>query len=41
MSDSDNPEKPVWLKGDECGTHCSLYDKIAREMGLGENWLEV
>lgn len=41
LSDSgDNPQRSGWMKGNESATHCQQYDKIARDMGLGENWLE-
>lgn len=37
---SDTEDKPEWMKGDECATHCQQYDKIVREMNLHDNWLE-
>lgn len=35
-----NPLKPEWMKGDECAVHCQAIERIVRDMGLGENWLE-
>jgi hypothetical protein len=32
--------KPDWMRGHECSVHCSALDAIARDMDLGENWLE-
>ena len=40
MADSDNPDRPDWLQGHEMFTHCRPLDQIAREMSLGDNWLE-
>ena len=41
MSDSDNPQRPDWLKGNECEAHCQAFDKIAHDMGLSECWTEA
>jgi hypothetical protein len=40
MADSDNPDRPTWLLGDEMHAHCGPLDLIARVMDLDENWLE-
>ena len=37
---SDSEDAPDWMNGNECATHCRRYEKIVREMGLSDNWLE-
>jgi len=41
MSDSDDPRKPGWLRGDECSVHCQAFDKVVQDLGLGEIWGNV
>ena len=38
LSDSDSPQRPDWLRGDECSIHCQALDSIVRDMGLSDIW---
>jgi hypothetical protein len=43
-NNSDNENKPTWMRGDECAVHCNALEKILEDMGVPGNdpdWLEV
>ena len=39
-NNSDNENKPEWMKGDEAHVHCCALDKIVHDLDLTENWIE-
>jgi hypothetical protein len=38
LADSDSEYREPWLEGHEGSVHCQAFDKIVRDLGLGEYW---